>query len=179
MNLLCDQSAALRARSPLAYPQGMSRGSLRGAFHLDLLVTVPGRITFFLAALLCLVNIAVAGELVSIAGDMGPKLDIGKGGHCVEDPKFMRSNHFKLILHQRVATVRQGIRGSKYELTNCVECHASKVNHSVLGTNQNFCQGCHVYAAVKIDCFECHSSKPQQQVADNAPIDPLAPKEKQ
>jgi [DsrC]-trisulfide reductase subunit J len=162
MNLLCDQSAALRARSPLAYPQGMSRGSLRGAFHLDLLVTVPGRITFFLAALLCLVNIAVAGELVSIAGDMGPKLDIGKGGHCVEDPKFMRSNHFKLILHQRVATVRQGIRGSKYELTNCVECHASKVNHSVLGTNQNFCQGCHVYAAVKIDCFECHSSKPRE-----------------
>ncbi|HKB60121.1 MAG TPA: hypothetical protein VKC56_08775 [Gallionellaceae bacterium] len=113
-----------------------------------------------------------------------PKLDIGKGGHCVRDPKFMRANHMYLILHQRDLVVRQGIRGSKYELTNCVDCHASKVNNSVLGTNQNFCQGCHVYAAVKIDCFECHSSKPQHfpAVADNAAIDPtapIAPKEKQ
>jgi hypothetical protein len=105
---------------------------------------------------------AAADQLVAVAGPMGPKLDIGKGGHCVRDPKFMRKNHFKLILHQRVATVRKGIRGSKYELTNCVDCHASKVNHSVLGTNQNFCQGCHTYAAVKIDCFECHSSKPRE-----------------
>jgi hypothetical protein len=113
------------------------------------------------------------------ADSLMPKVDIGKGGQCVEDPKFMRSNHMKLIVHQRDLVVRQGIRGSKYELTNCVDCHASKVNNSVLGTNQNFCQGCHVYAAVKIDCFECHSSKPQQKVADNAPIDPPAPKEKQ
>lgn len=105
---------------------------------------------------------AAADQLVAVAGPMGPKLDIGKGGHCVRDPKFMRSNHYKLILHQRVETVREGIRGSKYELTNCVDCHASKVNHSVLGTDRNFCQGCHVYAAVKIDCFECHSSKPAE-----------------
>jgi predicted CXXCH cytochrome family protein len=77
----------------------------------------------------------------------------------VEDPQFMRANHMKLIIHQRDETVRKGIRGSKYELTNCVDCHASKENNSVLGSNRNFCQGCHVYAAVKIDCFECHSSK--------------------
>ncbi len=93
------------------------------------------------------------------ADSLAPKLDIGKGGQCVEDPQFMRANHMKLIIHQRDLTVRQGIRGSKYELTNCVDCHASKENNSVLGSNRNFCQGCHVYAAVKIDCFECHSSK--------------------
>jgi hypothetical protein len=96
------------------------------------------------------------------ADSLAPKLDIGKGGRCVEDPKFMRSNHMMLILHQRDETVRNGIRGSKYELTNCVDCHASNQNHSVLGTNENFCQGCHAYAAVKIDCFECHSSKPRE-----------------
>jgi len=119
-------------------------------------------LSILLLLALPLANIASAGELVSIAGPNGPKLDIGKGGHCVRDPKFMRSNHFKLILHQRVATVRKGVRGSKYELTNCIDCHASKVNHSVLGSDQNFCQGCHTYAAVKIDCFECHSSKPRE-----------------
>ncbi len=93
------------------------------------------------------------------ADSLAPKLDVGRGGHCVEDPAFMRTNHMKLIVHQRDLTVRQGIRGSKYELTNCVDCHASKDNNSVLGSNRNFCQGCHVYAAVKIDCFECHSSR--------------------
>ncbi len=105
------------------------------------------------------------------APGIGPKLDIGKGGQCVEDPKFMRSNHMKLILHQRDLTVRQGIRGSKYSLANCVDCHASKVDNSVLGDSQHFCQGCHTYAAVKIDCFECHSSKrktPVTAVADAA-----------
>lgn len=107
-------------------------------------------------------SVYAADELVAVAGPNGPKLDIGKGGQCVEDPKFMRSNHMKLIVHQRDLTVRQGIRGSKYSLANCVECHASKVNHSVLGSDQNFCQGCHTYAAVKIDCFECHSSKPAE-----------------
>jgi hypothetical protein len=113
------------------------------------------RIAAFLASALLLTAPALADSLA-------PKLDIGKGGQCVEDPKFMRSNHMKLILHQRDETVRKGIRGSKYSLANCVDCHASKVNHSVLGTSQNFCQGCHAYAAVKIDCFECHSSKPRE-----------------
>lgn len=91
-----------------------------------------------------------------------PDLDIGQGGHCVDDPRFMRSNHMKQLLQQRDQTMRQGIRGGKYSLAGCVDCHASKVNHSVLGSNRNFCQGCHVYAAVKIDCFECHSSVPRQ-----------------
>jgi len=39
---LRDQSAALRARSLLAYQNGMSRPSLRGALHLGLLSTVIG-----------------------------------------------------------------------------------------------------------------------------------------
>jgi hypothetical protein len=150
MSQLRDQSAVLSACS------------LRDVLHLDLLLWSFARVAAILVTLLCLANVASADKLVEIAGPMGPKLDIGKGGHCVRDPKFMRSNHFKLILHQREVTVREGVRGSKDELTNCVDCHASSVNHSVLGTNQNFCQGCHVYAAVKIDCFECHSSRPSK-----------------
>ena len=89
-----------------------------------------------------------------------PHLDIGKGGHCVNDPKFMKLNHGDLLKKQRYITVHQGEIG-RYSLIRCVNCHASRVNNSVLGTNSNFCQGCHVYAAVKIDCFECHSSRPE------------------
>jgi hypothetical protein len=39
-NLLRDQSAALHAHSLLVYLPDMSRRSLRGALHIDLLATV-------------------------------------------------------------------------------------------------------------------------------------------
>lgn len=88
-----------------------------------------------------------------------PHLDIGKGGQCVEDPKIMRKVHMNYLKHQRDETVHKGIRGSKYSLAGCVDCHASLKDNSVLGSDEHFCQGCHVYAAVKLDCFECHTSK--------------------
>ncbi len=109
------------------------------------------------------------------ADSLQPRLDLGKGGeHCVEDTQYMRENHMRLIIHQRDETVRKGIRGSKYSLAGCVDCHASTRNNSVLGSNENFCQGCHVYAAVKIDCFECHSSKRKMPTA-LASAEPAAP----
>ncbi len=104
--------------------------------------------------LACLATTAFAAD-----SPLMPKLDIGKGGKCVDDPKVMLINHVVFLKHQRDRTVRQGIRGEKHSLAGCVECHASLKNNSVLGSNANFCQGCHVYAAVKIDCFECHSNK--------------------
>lgn len=90
-----------------------------------------------------------------------PKLDIGKGGNlkCVEDPKEMRKIHMNLLKHQRDETVHKGLRGQKNSLADCVECHASTKTNSVLGSDEAFCQGCHTYAAVKLDCFECHTSK--------------------
>ncbi len=88
-----------------------------------------------------------------------PKLDIGKGGHCVADPQWMRVNHMKVLFQQRDETVHQGIRDGKYSLKNCIECHASLRDNSVIGRADSFCDGCHRYEAVKIDCFECHSSK--------------------
>ncbi len=132
----------------------MSRSSLCGALHIDLLVTVPGRIITFLVALLCLTNFAGATESYGM-----PKLDIGKGGQCVADPQWMRKNHMKVLFQQRDETVHQGIRDGKFSLKNCIECHASTRDDSVIGRADSFCEGCHVYEAVKIDCFECHSSK--------------------
>ena len=101
------------------------------------------------------------------AGGVGPKLDIGRGGQCVNDPKFMRINHMRMLMQQRDETLRLGIRGGKYSLAACVNCHASKKDDNVLGDDTHFCQGCHAYASVKIDCFECHSSK-RKTVAEAA-----------
>jgi hypothetical protein len=92
-----------------------------------------------------------------------PTIVIEKGDKCVEDTAFMRRNHMKLLKHQRDETVHQGIRTEKYSLQNCIDCHASSKNNSVLGSNENFCQTCHTYAAVKLDCWDCHASKPKQK----------------
>ena len=101
-----------------------------------------------------------------------------KGDKCVEDEDYMRRNHMNLLKHQRDETMHKGIRTTKYSLKNCIECHASKKTNSVIGTTDgkdNFCQGCHSYVGVKLDCFECHSSKPKAPAGEGHPIVTPAP----
>ena len=102
----------------------------------------------------------------------GPTIVIDKsksGEKCVEDTAFMRKNHMKLLMHQRDETMHKGIRTEKYSLKNCINCHASSKDNNVLGSDDHFCQGCHTYAAVSLDCWECHSSKPKQAQPAGAP----------
>ncbi|MDH3335365.1 MAG: hypothetical protein OEL50_01860, partial [Rhodospirillaceae bacterium] len=57
-------------------------------------------------------------------------------------------------------TLREGIRGKKYSLNECIDCHATKspdVAGGKIRTVKPFCAECHKFAAVKIDCFECHT----------------------
>jgi hypothetical protein len=89
-----------------------------------------------------------------------PLVESARGDKCVEDTQFMRKNHMKLLTHQRDRTVHQGVRTAQHSLKGCIECHASRKTGSVAASNENFCQACHSYAAVQIDCFECHASKP-------------------
>lgn len=100
-----------------------------------------------------------------------PVIEQGKGERCVEDTDYMRKNHMKLLMHQRDETMHKGIRTTKHSLKNCIECHASQKTNTVAGSNENFCQSCHTYAAVKIDCFECHATKPKASTA----FHPLTP----
>ncbi len=88
-----------------------------------------------------------------------PVVKIEQPGECVAPPEVMRRTHMDLLKHQRDKTLREGQRGAKNSLNGCIDCHASKVSGSVLGSNENFCQGCHAYVAVKLDCFECHQPK--------------------
>lgn len=115
-----------------------------------------------LFAVLCLsIGAYAASGAASISG---PTIIIDKsraGDRCVEDTAFMRKNHMKLLLHQRDETVHKGIRTAKYSLKNCINCHASTKDNSVIGSDDHFCQGCHTYAAVKLDCWECHATKPK------------------
>lgn len=133
--------------------------------------------TVGIIAVLCL-SIAYAAS--SSAPSVGPKIVIDKtrsGDHCVEDTAFMRKNHMKLLLHQRDETMHKGIRDTKYSLKKCISCHASSKDNRVIGDDEHFCQGCHTYAAVTLDCWECHANKARSAPAAIATTLP-APAEK-
>ena len=119
-----------------------------------------GALAGCIAHAICLLALLLP-VLVS-ASDRVPKpvIDIDKPGKCVEDTAIMRREHPDMLKHQRDLTVHEGIRTRAHSLKECVGCHASKTTGSVLG-EKGFCQSCHEYASVKIDCFSCHASKPK------------------
>jgi len=90
-----------------------------------------------------------------------PVIEAAEGTACVADPAFMRKNHMDLLKHQRDDTMHRGIRTPKFSLNGCITCHASKKTNSVNASAGNFCQSCHTYAGVSLDCFECHSATPR------------------
>ena len=97
-----------------------------------------------------------------------PSISKGEGQQCVEPTDIMRRDHMNFLLHQRDATVHLGIRTKKYSLTGCIDCH---VQHDAQGSAipvnapGQFCQSCHEYAAVSLDCFECHAPTPDSASA--------------
>lgn len=99
---------------------------------------------------------AIGGFVVP--GSKAERLD-----SCVEPTREMRRYHMKYIRHQRDTTVYQGIRHTKFSLSGCVSCHAG---HDAAGepvpVNDpgQFCNACHVSAAVTLNCFDCHATVP-------------------
>lgn len=113
-----------------------------------------------------LVLLLLASGVATAGGEVGrtpqPVVERAvQGSQCVADPASMRRNHMDLLKHQRNDTVREGVRGARFSLNGCIQCHVSRQTGSVARGETNFCVSCHAYAAVKIDCFECHTSKPR------------------
>ena len=141
---------------------------------------VSKRMGKWAAGILALLLLSVGAYAASSAADKASRvakpeivIDRSKSGDkCVEETSFMRKNHMKLLMHQRDETVHKGIRTTKHSLKNCVNCHASTKDNNVLGSDEHFCQACHTYASVKLDCWECHASKPKQTTAVPAPATP-------
>jgi hypothetical protein len=120
-----------------------------------------------LLALLVVSPPALAGES-SVPLPNPAKAHIGD--QCVEPVDVMRREHMNFLRHQRDETVRSGIRGNKYSLRGCVECHAvPDTAASGARTVRAFCSECHSYAAVSIDCFECHSNEAESKTTFRSP----------
>ena len=114
---------------------------------------------------------AVATVAVAAAADAPasrvptPTIAITTPGKCVEDTPFMLRNHMELLKHHRDRTVRDGIRTTQHSLANCVNCHAGKETGRVTGGKDAFCESCHKFAAVKLDCWDCHTDRAQTSLA--------------
>ena len=127
------------------------------------------------------VLLAVAAATPAVGGDTEaasrvprPTVAAAAPGKCVEETPFMRRNHMELLKHHRDRTVREGVRTTQHSLANCVGCHASRDTGRVTGSKDAFCEGCHRYAAVNLDCFECHTDRAKAAIA--AAAQPGAPK---
>lgn len=85
---------------------------------------------------------------------------------CVADTADMRRNHMDYLKHQRNEVVHQGFRESKYELAECVNCHAAKDSAGQaipVNDEGQFCESCHNYMAVNVTCFQCHRKVPEEE----------------
>lgn len=110
-----------------------------------------------LIVLFALITFPVWYNLATGGAGYRPELEkAAKGGQCVRDTVYMKSNHMDLLDEWRDKVVREGDRfeegpdGVIYErsLTNtCLDCHENK---------DRFCDRCHNYLGVKPYCWSCH-----------------------
>ena len=104
----------------------------------------------------------------------------GDGVKCVQPEAEMRRNHMNYILHQRDKTMHEGIRTTQYSLKECINCHVQPGpdgQQVSIKSTDHFCNGCHEFAAVSIDCFQCHSSQPEEASPHAAETDDMALRE--
>jgi hypothetical protein len=88
---------------------------------------------------------------------------------CVEPTDDMRVNHMEYILHKRDKTMYEGIRTSQHSLVECINCHVSDAPDAPrVSSEEHFCNSCHTYTAVKIDCFQCHADRPVKTARPHA-----------
>ena len=108
----------------------------------------------------------LGGELLS-AQSLAPALVIpdSAGDVCVEPTAIIRRQHKRFLFEQRDATVHQGVRSENHSLTGCIQCHATRdpTGSPVPGNEPGqFCESCHVFAGVSMDCFDCHATTPDE-----------------
>ncbi len=107
----------------------------------------------------------VAPALVRAEGSRVPlpSYSVDRSTNCVAPPEVMRRTHMEMLKHRRDRTVHQGVRGGDESLNRCLSCHADKTSGKAIGEPDAFCQSCHDYAGVTLDCFECHQGRPGVQ----------------
>lgn len=101
--------------------------------------------------------------LMARTGGASPRIPAAEGRHCVRPAAWMRRYHMKLLMQVRYEAVHEGIRNRQESLRGCMSCHVSKMadgRYPSVTSRKFFCNACHEYVGVRIDCFSCHSNRP-------------------
>jgi hypothetical protein len=116
-----------------------------------------GKVGLGLAAFVLVGSLPVTYNLLAGKAAGEPDLTLGtQAKECVLPAKEMRATHMKVLDEWRDRVVRDdervvhasGGRTFRMSLTGtCLGCHTQKAE---------FCDRCHGYAAVDLDCFGCH-----------------------
>lgn len=111
----------------------------------------------------------LVAALPAVAGRVPmPKIPPAKGAHCVRPVAWMLKNHMKLLMQLRYQAVHEGIRHRRESLPGCMNCHVSKLadgRYPSVNSPKFFCNACHDYVGVRIDCFSCHTNRPDAAFA--------------
>jgi len=125
---------------------------------------------------LTIVGLALVASLNTVNANqdgLGPDITLpanSEGKSCILPSEQMRREHPDLLKHDRIQTLREGVRAKADgnvldgSLKQCVNCHAVKDESDKfvrIDNEQHFCVSCHKYAAVSIDCFQCHRDIPE------------------
>jgi len=116
-------------------------------------------IGLLMGGLLAALSSAVFSESTVTPGSKASGMDA-----CVAPSEEMRRYHMLYLKHDRVETVRKGVRGLKYSLSDCVDCHAAedeKGGYQPVDAEGQFCDSCHNVTAVTLACFQCHRTTPE------------------
>ncbi len=90
-------------------------------------------------------------------------ISAASGDKCVEPLEIIRAKHHILLNAHGHETVVKGIRTTQHSLKNCINCHIQPTADGSFpekNSEEHFCSGCHISAAVNFTCFDCHASKP-------------------
>ena len=121
--------------------------------------------TVFWAAVLAMLTLLVGCDSAPREADLNLATAKQKAQQCVEPTNVIRSQHMAMLMHQRDATVLEGIRTKQHSLQECVNCHVAPTKQDGTplhyGDKEHFCTTCHVAVGQKIDCFQCHADRPQ------------------
>lgn len=121
--------------------------------------------------LILVTGLLIASAAIADGGSLFPTIAEPEGKECVQPEDEMRRNHMNYIMHQRDETMHRGIRSNieneGYSLAECIDCHVfpdKEGNIANYDEKEHFCNACHQYASVQIDCFDCHADKPQKYI---------------
>jgi hypothetical protein len=104
--------------------------------------------------------LALSVTAIAAAEVPQPRFSVDRSTQCVAPPEVMRRTHMQMLMHRRDRTVHLGIRGGDEALAQCISCHASRTTGAAIGAPDAFCQSCHDYVGVRLDCFDCHQGRP-------------------